>query len=130
MAEDRLSPDLGRLIDRAKVAVGLLGTESVEAEGVALLVESGDIYSGATDDRSGQGGEAGAVRRAQKQAEAAGPSEVLAAAVAAPFDQSETVLPSAESHRLLAEIDPELPLIVKKHGRWVMLPASQVGPGS
>jgi len=130
LAEDRLSPDLGRLIDRAKAAVGSLGTESAEAEGVALLVESGDIYSGATDDRGGQSADGGAVHRALKQAEAAGPSEVLAAAVAAPFDRSETVLPSAESHRLLAEIDPELPVIVKKYGRWVMSSASQVGSGS
>lgn len=126
--EDRLSPDLGRLIDHAKAAAHSLGKESTEVEGVAVLVENGEIYSGASDDRSGEAGGADAAQRALERAEAAGPGEVLAAAVAAPFDTAETVSPGAGSHRLLSEIDPELPLIFKKHGRWVILPASQVVP--
>lgn len=128
--EDRLSPDLGRLIDEAKVAARALGREAAEVEGVAVLVENGEIYSGASNDRNGEETGAEAAEQALRRAEAAGPAEVLAAAVAAPFDTAETVSPSVGTHGRLSEIDPELPLIFKKHGRWVILPASEISPQS
>ena len=48
MDEDRLSPDLGRLIDQAKDAAALLGLQDPLIETVALLTDGGDIYTGAT----------------------------------------------------------------------------------
>jgi hypothetical protein len=139
--EDRLSPELGRLIDEAKAAARLLGVEAPAIEAVALLTESGDIYSGATlhygepvaPGPTGDG--AGATPRsaahlALERAQEAGAGEILAAAVTAPFSGSETAPPTPQSYERLAAIDPELPLIIKQYGRWVMLPASRVVPAS
>jgi hypothetical protein len=159
MYEDRLSPELGRLIDEAKAAARLLGADTLKAEGVALLTGGGTIHSGATTPGAGAGqGAAGAhgagaasgtgagpidppgagagrpplsaAELALGRARKAGDDEILAAAVAVPGAPAETVLPSAESHRCLMGIDPELPLVVKRQGRWVVLPASQVRPPS
>jgi hypothetical protein len=126
MDEDRLSPQLGRLIDEAKAEARLLDIASPDAEGVALLTGSGAIHRGAVTGGSAEVGSAAG--SALARAQAAGDAEIIAAAVAAPFHPGETVLPSAESRRCLAGIDPELPLVIKQHGRWVMLPASKVGP--
>jgi hypothetical protein len=124
MDEDRLSPRLGRLIDEAKNAARLLGLMAPEVEGVALLTGSGTVHSGAV---AGAPGEAGsAAQAALDRARSAGDEKILAAAVAAPFDPADTVLPSAQSHRCLTGIDPELPLVIKQHGRWVMVQASKV----
>lgn len=139
MDEDRLSPELGRLIDEAKAAARLLGLEDPAIETVALLTDGGDIYTGATlhygepvDPASAGPGVSprSAAHLALERAQAAGAGEVLAAAVAAPYDPADSVLPSAESYQCLAALDPELPLVVKQRGRWVMLPASRIGPAS
>lgn len=139
MDADRLSPDLGRLIDQAKDAAKLLGLEDAAIETVALLTDGGDIYTGATlhygepttPGAAGAGASArSAAHLALERAQEAGAGEVLAAAVAAPYNAAETVLPSAAAYERLVSLDAELPLVIKQHGRWVMLPADQVGPAS
>lgn len=124
MDEDQLSPQLGRLIDEAKAVARMLGITTPDAEGVALLTGKGTIHCGARAGATEEGGSAAG--SALERARAAGDDEILAAAVAAPFHSGETVLPSAESCRCLAGIDPELPLVIKQHGRWIMIPASRV----
>jgi hypothetical protein len=126
MDEDRLSPQLGRLIDEAKAAARLLGATGPEVEGVALLTGEGTVHCGAVTEASAEAGSA--AQAALDRARSAGHEEILAAAVAAPFATADTVLPSAESHRCLAGVDPELLLVIKQQGRWVMLPASKVNP--
>jgi hypothetical protein len=138
MDEDRLSPELGRLIDQAKAAARSLGRDDPAVEAVALLTDAGEIYSGAvlrsgTTVDAGGGPDAGprsAAHLALEKAQEAGAGEVLAAAVAAPFDPADTVLPSLLTHERLAGLDPELPLVLKQHGRWVMLGADKVIPAS
>jgi hypothetical protein len=127
MDEDRLSPELGRLIDEAKAAARLLGPDTLQAEGVALLTGGGTIHSGAATPGAPP---LSAAELAVARAHEAGDEEILAAAVAVPGDAGETVPPSAASHECLLRIDPELPLVVKRQGRWVALPASQVRPCS
>ena len=145
MDEDRLSPELGRLIDEAKAVARMAGGDAEKAEGVALLVDGGIVHSGATVYSGGPARGAGpaltdlpgtdsgkpplsAAELALSRARTAGGAEILAAAVAAPNDPGETVLPSAESYQCLVGIDPELPLVLKQQGRWVVLPVSQVHP--
>jgi hypothetical protein len=136
MDEDRLSPDLGRLIDQAKGAAELLGLTDPAIETVALLSDSGDIYTGATlhrgeqvDPSAGPGvNPRSAAHLALERAQEAGAGEILAAAVAAPYRLADTVLPSAASYERLVALDPELPLVIKQHGRWVMLAANKVTP--
>ncbi len=136
MDEDRLSPDLGRLIDQAKAAAGSFEGQDPAIETVALLTEDGDIYTGAALARGGQAATAAggpfrsAASLALERAQEAGAGEVLAAAVAAPFSTAETVAPGAASYERLVGIDPELPLVLKQQGRWVMLPAGRVTPSS
>lgn len=139
MDEARLSPDLGRLIDQAKGAAKLLGFEDAAIETVSLLTDRGDIYTGATlhygelvDPAAAGSGAAprSAAHLALEQAQEAGAGEILAAAVAAPYNPAETVPPSAAAYERLVGLDPELPLVTKQHGRWVMLPANQVSPAS
>jgi hypothetical protein len=137
--EDRLSPQLGRLIDEAKTAAAALGVATAEAEGVALLTEDGAVHSGAGGRSRGAAAAEGnipgraslsAAGLALQNARATGDREILAAAVAAPCDSSETVLPGMESYKCLVEVDPEMPLVLKQHGRWVVLPLSVVQCGS
>jgi hypothetical protein len=136
MDEDRLSPDLGRLIDQAKGAAELLGLTDPDIETVALLSESGDIYTGATLHRGVQLDPSAvpgvalrsAAHLALERAQEAGAGEILAAAVAAPYRLADTVLPSVATYERLVGLDPELPLVVKQHGRWVMLAANKVTP--
>lgn len=136
MDEDRLSPDLGRLIDQAKAAAGAFEEQDPAIETVALLTEEGDIYTGAARARGGQAATAAeppsrsAATLAMERAQEAGAGEVLAAAVAAPFETADTVAPGSATYERLVGIDPELPLVLKQHGRWVMLPASRVTPTS
>jgi hypothetical protein len=124
--EDRLSPELGRLIDEAKAAARALGVDSAAAEGVALLSDEGDIYVGAAQAPASPSAAHQALERAQE----AGAGEILAAAVAAPYDPADTVVASVASYERLVGLDPDLPLVVKRHGRWVMLPASELTPVS
>jgi hypothetical protein len=139
--EDRLSPQLGRLIDEAKAAARLLDGTAPDAEGVALLMEDGAVHSGASSRLDVDGAAEKAVvdtthshpcaaDLALEQARAGGDREILAAAVAAPHDPSETVFPGAGSYACLTEVDPELPLVLKQRGRWVVIPLSRVRLGS
>ncbi len=136
MDEDRLSPDLGRLIDQAKAAARLFGLEDPAIEAVALLTDEGDIYTGATlhygaslDPAAGPGATPrSAAHLALERAQEAGAGEFLAAAVAAPYDPADTVPPSVATYEFLVGLDPELPLVLKKRGRWVMLGADKVTP--
>jgi hypothetical protein len=138
MDEDRLSPDLGRLIDQAKGAARLLGIEDAAIEAVALLTDGGDIYTGAAlhygapvDPTADPGATPrSAAQLALERVQEAGAGEVLAAAIAAPFDPADTVLPSLATYERLVGLDPELPLVFKQHGRWVMLGADKVTPAS
>jgi hypothetical protein len=138
MDEDRLSPDLGRLIDQAKDAAKLLGLQDPTIETVALLTDGGDIYTGATlhcgelvDPKAGSAAPPrSAAHLAVERAQEASAGEILAAAVAAPYSVADTVLPSVGTYERLVGLDPELPLVIKQHGRWVMLPANKVSPAS
>jgi hypothetical protein len=139
MDEGRLSPDLGRLIDQAKGAAALLGLQDPLIETVALLTDGGDIYTGATlhygeqlaDPAAGSGASPrSAAHLALERAQEAGAGEVLAAAVGAPYNLADTVLPSVATYERLVGLDPELPLVIKQDGRWVMLPANKVSPAS
>jgi len=138
MDEDRLTPALGRLIDQAKGAGRQLGGEDQAIEAVALLTDDGDIYSGATlpcGDQVDPAAASGvpprsAAHLALERARAARAGEVLAAAVAAPYSSAETVLPTVATYERLVGLDPQLPLVIKQHGRWVMLPADKVSPAS
>ena len=114
MDEDRLSPQLGRLIDEAKAASLRVDPAATPAEGVALLCGDGSVYS------------ASAAQAALASARRAGATEILAAAVAVANDPSSTLLPSAESRACLAGIDPDLPLVVKQFGRWVLVALSKL----
>jgi hypothetical protein len=126
MDETRLTPQLGRLIDEAKAAAkrapGVSG-----AEGVALLTAKGTFCVGYPTGETGASPE-GPAQMAVASARRSGRDEILAAAVAVPDDRSGTVLPCPESRRVLAAIDPDLQIVFKHRGRWVMLPLSDLPP--
>lgn len=125
MDVDRLSPRLGRLIDEAKAAAQRAGPEVTRAEGVALLTAAGSLYSGYSEAGSCP---VAAAQMALAAARESGGEEILAAAVAIPSDPAGTVLPSPESGRILAGLDPDLQIVFKQSGRWVMLPLSEITP--
>jgi hypothetical protein len=123
--EDRLSPQLGRLIDEAKAAALRADPTAPRAEGVALLAGGGAVYVGhAGADPALPLLPAADVALAS--ASEAGHGEIVAAAVAVAGDPADTILPSAECRRSLAAVDPDLPVLVKKQGRWVLLLLSQL----
>ena len=124
MDEDRLSPQLGRLIDQAKAASGHADPAAPRAEGVALLAGDGSIHTGYASAGPGRP-LLSAADAALARARDHGCEEILAAAVAVAGDPAETVLPSSGSHQILAGIDSDLPLVVKFQGRWVVLPLSR-----
>lgn len=124
MDEDRLTPQLGRLIDQAKAAALRADPTAPRAEGVALLGGDGRVYVGYPGAEPARPS-AAAAEPALASAKCSGCDEILAAAVAVAGDSAETLLPSPESHQVLAGIDPDLPLVVKYQGRWVMLPLSR-----
>jgi hypothetical protein len=136
--EERLSPQLGRLIDAAKAAAAQVDPTLPPTEVVALLTSSGAVHMGQTGQaapagRARQTGPAGvdqsevpvsAAEAARALAHAAGDYEVLVAVVAT-SDASQSVSPSPATCRSLTELDPELPVVLKQKGRWVMLPLSR-----
>jgi hypothetical protein len=127
MDEDRLTPQLGRLIDQAKAAALLAGPAAARAEGIALLAGDGTVhtgYQGADLDRP----LSSAVDAALASVRRGGCEEILAAAVAVAGDPAATVLPGSECRAALAGIDPDLPLVFKHQGRWVLLPLSRTPP--
>lgn len=125
MDESRLTPRLGRLIDMAKAASLQVDPGASTAEGIALLTERESIYVGHTGgdpDRPGTS----AAEVALVAARRAGEEEIVAAAVAIANDPGATVTPCRESLRCLAGLDPDLPLIVKKRGRWILMIVSEL----
>jgi N-alpha-acetyltransferase 50 len=138
MDRDQLSPQLGRLIDQAKVAAlraaGELrrpeaeawagtGSGARRAEGMALLLADGTVQSAPSTEDEAQRPDAAAGLAARADG-----VEILAAAVAVTDDAAPTLNPSPQTRRILAQIDPDLPLVVKQHGRWVMVPLSGLPP--
>jgi hypothetical protein len=124
MREDQLSPLLGRLIDSAKAALPHVEDPGRLGEAVALLTESGAIFTGC----SGAGPAAatcGAAEAALHEWRKAGNGSIDAAALAS-HPSLDSVFPCSECGRLLGDIDPELPLVVKQRGRWVLMPLSAV----
>ncbi len=124
MDEDRLTPQLGRLIDAVKVAARRAASGAPGAEAVALLAEDGTVFAGSAE-QGGTGIETSAAGAARRAALASGHEKIEAAAVAVD-EPGETILPSAASRAILALIDPDLPLVFKQRGRWVMFPLSQL----
>ena len=126
MHEDTLSPEMGRLIDAAKAAAGRVPPSTTPAEGVALLTASGQVHSGYQGDPAAN--PRGAVESALVSVRRAGGGNVVAAAVAVANDPGESLLPSADCARSLTGLDPGMPVVVKKLGRWVALPLSELVP--
>ena len=141
MAEDRLSPELGRLIDVAKAAVGTAAAgataagepagpgdptpggdmphgavSATRAEGWAFLAADGKVYAGPD------------AAAALATVPAAGAPRLLAAAFAVAGDSADTLLPSGDWRRALAGLDPELPVVVKYLGRWVVVTLAEIPP--
>jgi hypothetical protein len=96
-------------------------------EVVALLTAIGAVYAAPAGEDQ-QGCPVSAAEAALALARAAGDCEVSTAAVTLANDVSESVSPSLATCLALAELDPELPIVVKQLGRWVMLPLSQLRP--
>lgn len=125
MDEDRLTPQLGRLIDAAKAASLRVDAAAARAEGIALLTAGECIHAGyAGGDPDAPTLSAAEVALAA--ARAAGETDIAAVAVAVVTDPASTVLPSAESRKCLADLDPDLPVVFKQRGRWVLLLLSQL----
>ena len=127
MHEDQLSPTLGRLIDAAKAALPGAATSDEPAEAIALLAESGAISTGRSAGNSSTGG-CRAAYIALGAHLAAGGGQIDAAALAA-HPSRESVFPCEACLGALTELDPDLPLVVKQLGRWVLLPVSTFSGG-
>jgi hypothetical protein len=144
MREDRLSPRLGRLIDAAKAAAQgttvsrrttgsatsrtnaqSVAGSSAPVEAVALLCGSDAVYAVCSSD---SGKMCRAAAEALDAARAAGEYEILAAAVAWRDATAADVLPCQTCRAALAAIDPDLDVVVKRMGRWVLLPLSSLSP--
>jgi cytidine deaminase len=126
MHEDQLSPELGRLIDAAKAAATWADPGLSRAEGVAVLTATGTVYAGCVSRDDPGAPLRCAAESALASARRAGDDDVLAAAVAVANDSAESVFPSPDCRGALAEVDPDLPLVVKQMGRWVKLPLSRL----
>jgi hypothetical protein len=125
MDEDRLTPQMGRLIDQAKAAALRVTAPGMRAEGVALLTGDGSIYSGHPgEDPALPTTSAAEVALACARRSAC--AEISAAAIAVANESGETVLPGDGSRAVLAAIDPDLPVVFKHHGRWVLRLLSQL----
>jgi len=125
MDEDRLTPQMGRLIDRAKAAALSATSPHARAEGVALLACDGSVYSGYPGEDP-ELPQACAAETALAFARRAGRTDIVAAAVAVANDPAQTLFPSDGSCEVLAGIDKDLPLVVKHRGRWVLLLLSEL----
>jgi len=141
MDEDRLSPELGRLIDAAKEAAKAAAAEgaaaaSARGEGWALLAADGRVYAGSDVAAALAAARAAAARAADGPAAAgpgaavadpsAGAPELLAAAFAVAGDSGETLLPQGDWRRAPSRLDPELPMVVKYLGRWVVVTLAEI----
>ena len=104
---------------------------------MALLTDEGDIYTGATRHtvartRRGRertvplGGHSGSGARARSR-RGGDPGGCGGGPVTA---RPIPCRPASATYERLVGLDPELPLVLKQHGRWVMLPANKVTPTS
>lgn len=117
MDEDRLTPELGRLIDAAKTAArDAAGAAASRGEGWAVLGLDKKVYAGAR------------LAAATGEAVAAG-TEPEAAAFAVIGESSETLLPGAGWRKGAEGADPELPVVAKYLGRWVLVTLGEI-PGA
>ena len=123
MHEDRLSPELGRLIDAVKATAAGLEPALAGTEVVGVLVSTGEVHvAHAVETGSGWS----AADSALALSRAAGSQEIVTAVVAVAHDASESVSPSPATAQALARLDPELPVVIKRLGRWVVLPLSHL----
>ncbi len=150
MDEDRLSPELGRLIDAAKAAAEAAravtraaapaaatetaaaagrpaGVATPRAEGWAVLVGDGTIHTGSDAAAVLSAAQAGAASSGGADS-GAGPTGLLAAAFAVSGEGGDTLLPGREGRAVLGAADPGLPIVVKHLGRWVAVPLSELPP--
>ena len=120
MDEDRLTPKLGRLIDAAKAAAGgVAPTGAVPAarnQGWAVLGLDGNVYPGRS-------------LAAAIAAAAAAHTQPEAAAFAVGGESGETLLPAGAWRDGAEGADPELPVVVKYLGRWVVVTLGEI-PGA
>ena len=128
MDEDRLTPQLGRLIDAAKAAAARAGAEGgaaedasregapARAEGWAVLGEDGKVYAGPR-----LAGALGAARHSRTAAEAA--------AFAVAGESGDTLLPGGDWRGGATGADLHLPVVVKYLGRWVVVTLGEI-PGT
>jgi hypothetical protein len=135
--EEQLSPELGRLIDAAKSAAAQAGASGGKAEGVALLVGSGEVFIGRSgdvhsgEDRSGNEGSGKdgpppscAVARAFSAAAGSQTGDVLAIALAATGGPPDSFVPCDDCRAYLAALHPDIPAVTKQLGRWIVTPVS------
>jgi hypothetical protein len=120
MDEDRLTPQLGRLIDVAKAAAG--GAAAVRAAGGAR--SQGWAVLGL--DRNVHAGPSLAAAIAAATAARTRPE---AAAFAVAGEEGETLLPTGGWREGAEDADPELPVVVKYLGRWVVVTLGEI-PGA
>jgi hypothetical protein len=126
MDEDRLSPELGRLIDAAKAAAAAPGEARAAAaredgvparsEGWAWLGANKQVYAGHDP------------AAALAAARMAGGADPLAAAFAVAGEQGDTLLPEDGWQPASTGLDPETPAVVKYLGRWVVVTLAELGP--
>ncbi len=127
MDEDRLTPQLGRLIDAAKAAAGgaaaeggtsLGGTDArVRREGWAVLGLDGGVHAGQS-------------LAAAVAAATATHTQPEAAAFAVAGEAGETLLPAGGWLAGAEDADPELPVVVKYLGRWVVVTLGEIPGGA
>lgn len=124
MVEDRLSPELGRLIDAAKAAAAEgAAAASARGEGWALLAADGKVYAGSDVAAALAAARAAGVPAADPSV---GAPELLAAAFAVAGDSGETLLPQGDWRRAPSRLDPGLPVVVKYLGRWVVVTLAEI----
>lgn len=121
MDEDRLTPQLGRLIDAAKAACAGGGAAApagaaARAEGWAVLGVDGKVYLGAKL----------AVALAAARDKGTAPE---AAAFAVIGEQGDSLLPGGAWRDGAEAADPQLPVLVKYLGRWVMATIGEIPAG-
>jgi hypothetical protein len=119
MDEDLLSPIMGRMIDRAKAELHRADAGAGPLEGIALLLADEEIVA-ALGTAHGAAAGTSAAERALARVPAGEGRAVEAAAVAIFGEQHDTAGPGSESRRALTAVNPDLPLVVKQRGRWVV----------